>query len=135
MHNELTLELLQLSSKLSKRLDQALNIHGISLTEYQILLTLFSAPEKTMRRVDLATDIDLTASGVTRLLAPMEKIGLVEKQANPRDARVSLIRLTDSGQSILKDARITFSQSCEYISERLTENQQATMKRFLEALL
>ena len=35
---------------------------------------------KSMRRVDLAQSLGLTASGETRLVAPMEKIGLIQKK-------------------------------------------------------
>lgn len=53
-----------------------------------------------MRRIDLADSVGLSPSAVTRLLAPMEKPGLVEKEANPRDARVSLVKLSTAGAGV-----------------------------------
>ena len=55
-----------------------------------------------MRRIDLAESIGLTASGVTRLLAPMEKIGLVKREANAADARVSFVTLSKGGKDMLE---------------------------------
>ena len=51
-----------------------------------------------MRRVDLAETIGLTPSGVTRLLAPMEKIGLVKRESHDGDARVSYVTLATGGK-------------------------------------
>jgi len=56
-----------------------------------------------MRRIDLAEKIGLTASGITRLLLPMEKIGLIKKEANEQDARVSYVVLASGGQTKLNE--------------------------------
>ncbi len=56
-----------------------------------------------MRRVDLAEKIGLTASGITRLLAPMEKIGLIQREPDARDARVSFVMLAPGGKRLLSE--------------------------------
>lgn len=57
-----------------------------------------------MRRIDLADAIGLTASGITRLLLPMEKIGLVGREAHDGDARVSFVALAPGGENMLGEA-------------------------------
>ncbi|MBU1935191.1 MarR family winged helix-turn-helix transcriptional regulator, partial [Patescibacteria group bacterium] len=42
-------------------------------------------------------------SGVTRMLAPMEKIGLIKRELAKRDARVSYVAITPSGQRNLDE--------------------------------
>jgi DNA-binding MarR family transcriptional regulator len=44
---------------------------------------------------------------VTRILLPLEKIGLVTKETNERDARVSYVVLTKTGQQLFEDAKET----------------------------
>lgn len=70
---------------------------------------------KCMRRIDLAEQVGLSASGVTRLLNPMEKNHLVQKESNPRDARVSLVKLTNTGEQLLAEATISFEHTAERI--------------------
>jgi DNA-binding MarR family transcriptional regulator len=107
-----------MNSSYSKRNDASLGtLHGIGLSEYMVLFRLAEASGKTMRRIDLATSVGMTASGVTRMLAPMEKIGLVEKEASPRDARVSLVKLSDAGARVFRDA----SASLDANSERMLQ--------------
>ncbi len=96
-----------------KKIDGSLSAHGISFTEYQILFHLQMAQTQNpkaqaMRRIDLAESVGLSASGVTRLIAPMEKVGLVQKRVNERDARVSLVEITRTGSEIFKDASVGF---------------------------
>jgi DNA-binding MarR family transcriptional regulator len=71
---------------------------GLGWTEFLILHHLNQAEGQKLRRIDLAEKIGLTASGITRLLLPMEKIGLVQKEVNERDARVSLVMLASGGK-------------------------------------
>lgn len=82
-----------------------------------VLYYLDNSFDKTMRRIDLAEKIWLTASGITRLLLPMEKIGLVKKQTNENDARVSLVSITDSGKLYLDDA----IDRLNYITDEIIE--------------
>ena len=87
-----------------------------------------------MRRIDLAQKLGLTASGITRLVAPMEKIGLVEKEANPRDARVSLVKITKAGETILADASISLEQKSQSVLEGLDPKILNEMTKAMEKL-
>lgn len=53
----------------------------------------------------------LTASGVTRALLPLEKMGLVERAASQRDARVSYAALSKAGAELLANASATVEQA------------------------
>jgi MarR family transcriptional regulator, 2-MHQ and catechol-resistance regulon repressor len=62
-----------------------------------LLLRLANAPDRRLRRVDLASEILLTASGVTRLLDGLERAGLVERGTCDTDRRVVYAVLTEEG--------------------------------------
>ena len=81
--------------------------HGLTLTDYEVLLHLSHAESGRMRRVDLAQQIVLTASGITRLLEGLERSGFVCKETCASDARVSYAKLTDEGAAKLKVAAET----------------------------
>jgi DNA-binding MarR family transcriptional regulator len=99
------LRLARAHAVLIRRFDNALgNHHGISFSDFQVLNHLARAPGGRLRRVDLAERLGLTASGVTRTLLPLEKIGLVTRQPDPRDARVGYAAITAVGQELLLNA-------------------------------
>lgn len=100
------MNLTKVQAVISRRFD-SLSIHGIGFNDFIILYLLGQAPGEKMRRIDLAEKIGLTASGVTRMLLPLEKIGLVTRETNERDARVSYVVLTKTGQQLFEDAKET----------------------------
>jgi DNA-binding MarR family transcriptional regulator len=87
--------------------------HGLSFGDFGILLQLSRVPGDRLRRVDLAMQVGLTASAVTRALIPLEKIGLVTRQPDARDARVGYATLTKAGHRLLREAM----ESAEVLSE------------------
>lgn len=102
---DFVLRLARAQATLVRRLDQVLGgYHGISFSDFMLLHYLGRAPGGRLRRVDLAERQGLTASGVTRSLLPLEKIGLVERQQDPRDARVAYAAITDTGRELLNNA-------------------------------
>lgn len=116
----LLLNLTKAQTLVAKRFD-ALNVHGLSFSDFMILYVLSTAEEQRMRRIDLAAQIGLTASGVTRLLNPLEKIGWVGRESNARDARVSYVAITEAGRQVLADAMVT--------AQRVTAELLSTQKQ------
>lgn len=96
---------------------------------------LSNTSNETMHRIDLAESIGLSASGVTRLLMPMQKIGLVQKEANPRDARVSLVKLTKSGKKIYVDSAVSFGVTAGVMTQNFSATQLQEFIRLTEILL
>lgn len=132
---KLVMDLSSLQSKILKRLESQLSVHGISFTEFQVMARLDSAPDQTMRRIELAESVGLSASGVTRLLVPMEKRKLVQRQVNARDARVSLVQLSDMGEQLFKDALTTCEHTTAAFMQALDSEQLRQMNELTEKLL
>jgi DNA-binding MarR family transcriptional regulator len=105
---DVCLHIAKAHAALSRRFDTTLGgLHGISFSDFQLLHQLNRAAGNRLRRVDLAERLGLTPSGVTRSLLPLEKIGLVARQADTRDARVGYAVLTASGKRLLNEASET----------------------------
>ena len=85
--------------------------HGLTVNEYEALLLLSRAQDRRLRRVDLADNLQLTPSGVTRMLDGLRERGLVDKAECSSDARVTYAVLTDSGAEKLTEA------SCSHIAD------------------
>jgi DNA-binding MarR family transcriptional regulator len=83
---------------------QLLAEHGLTINDYEVLLHLSRAPERALRRVDLAERVVLTPSGITRLLDGLERAGCVAKRSCETDARVTYAVLTDVGFEKLRAA-------------------------------
>ena len=109
--------------------------HGLTLSDYEVLLRLARAPDRRMRRVDLAEQVLLTPSGVTRLLDGLERSGFVERGACSSDRRVVYAVLTGDGLAKLREASETHvTQIDELFSERFGAEELATVAELLGRL-
>ncbi len=118
------------TTKITRSIDIALGtLHGIGFTEYMILRNLQDAPNTLMRRIDLAQAVGLSASGVTRIVGPMEKVGLVAKESSPRDARVSLVKLTKAGERIFNESSETFVKMSEQAVATISKSELAGLTK------
>jgi DNA-binding MarR family transcriptional regulator len=98
--------------------------HGLTLSDYEVLLRLSRASDRRMRRVDLAEQVLLTASGVTRLLDGLERSGFVERASCSTDRRVVYAVLTDDGLEKLQAASKTHLAQIETLFRaRLDESE------------
>lgn len=132
---EIALNLVNKTSLIVKRLDSTLgSIHGIGLTEYLVLNALSSIPTQSLRRIDIAESLGKTASGITRVLLPMEKTGLIIKETKERDGRVSLVKITDAGTTTFQDANTTMQQQCIQIFGNWNDKENKLMINLLNKI-
>jgi DNA-binding MarR family transcriptional regulator len=81
--------------------------HGLTINQYECLLLLARAEDRRLRRVELAQQLILTASGVTRLLDGLERDGFVDRANCDGDRRVTYAVLTDEGHRKLQETSKT----------------------------
>jgi len=118
--------------ELSARLEAA---HGLTLSDFDVLVQLYYAPERALRRVDIARAVLLTASGITRLLDGLERAGWVEKRACDTDARVSYAVLTEVGLKKFEAARRSHNDDVEELfGSRFSEEEREQLAELLGRL-
>jgi DNA-binding MarR family transcriptional regulator len=109
--------------------------HGLTVNDYGTLLLLSRAGDEGMRRIDLANALNLSPSGITRLLDRLEDQGLVGKGECKSDARVSYAILTDAGLDRLREAAPGHIDDIERrLSSVLSEDEMKTLAELLGRL-
>lgn len=104
-------------------------VHGLGLSDFAALHHLAEATGGRLRRVDLARRLALTPSGVTRLLGPLERRGIVTREADGNDARATFAVLTRSGKSLVKDATATVMTVAESVLGSLGDKDRAAFAK------
>ena len=131
-----TLNLLRATARLEERFAGELgSVHGLALKEVMLLMHLERAPLKRLSRVDLAKRLHVSPSTVTRMTSPLEKLGCVGREADPRDARLAYVVLTETGQKRVGEARATLERmAADLFRDRWTRPEIATLADLLGRL-
>ncbi|HEY2939327.1 MAG TPA: MarR family transcriptional regulator [Gaiellaceae bacterium] len=133
---EAYVRLLRAHSAITRRLNSKLVAdHGLTLNDYEVLMHLFRAEGQRLRRVDLAEQVILTPSGITRLLEGLERCGLVERASCASDARVTYAQLTEQGEAKLHEASQTHVEDVHGLfGDRFSAKEITTLHELLERL-
>ena len=127
---------LQTHARLFRRLDEELRAeHGLSLPEYEALMQIGRAASRRVRMTQLAEQVLLSKSGVTRLIDRLVADGLVERSACSHDARGAEAVLTPAGLERLRAAASTHLRGIDrYFVSALGAAELHALERTMEAV-
>ncbi|MEL6793612.1 MAG: MarR family transcriptional regulator [Pseudomonadota bacterium] len=98
-----------------------------------ILLTIaeMGRPELHQLTARVARD----KSQMSRTIRSLEGKGLVERQTSPADARVSLIGLTPSGETVVGELKAAVAETIDEILAPISEKEEAILRDILDRAL
>jgi DNA-binding MarR family transcriptional regulator len=103
---------------------------GMSSAQAAVLFIL------TARKVaaigEIASELRVAPAAVTNLSKRMQAAGLVERMADPVDARVTLLRLTPSGDQAAAAAQAVLAGLNARLTAGFSHAELATVARWLE---
>ncbi len=109
--------------------------HELALPSYDVLLHLAEAPGRRLRMTELADQVLLSRSGLTRLVDRLSRDGLVERAACPNDARGTHAVLTDAGLARLRTAAPTHLRGVsEHVLSRLSAKEVTLLRDLMGKL-
>ena len=111
------------------------DLAGLSLHEYEVLVRLAEAPERTMRMSALASELVYSRSRLTHTVRRMEEAGLVERTTCESDRRGVNCTITAKGAGRLEQAQPGHVTSVrEHLVNRLTPEHVAQLANIMAAL-
>ena len=120
------------ATRILRALDEAHRArHGISVAEYDVLITLANAPNQRLRMSELARSVALSPAGLTHLVTRLERERLVAREVDARDRRGFHTVLTDAGEERLDAARPLHNG---IVRELLLDRMTAADRRQLGAI-
>lgn len=84
--------------------------YDLTLISYEVMSRLFKAEGRTMRLSDLAEQVVLTRSGLTRAVDRLEVEDLVSREACPGDRRGVLATLTARGHDLIAPVIVEYER-------------------------
>jgi DNA-binding MarR family transcriptional regulator len=133
--NEAWEALLRAQASLAREFEFTGDWGGLPPREYGVLYALSAAPDG-LRITELIDDVLLSQAGVSRLVARLEKRGLIARRDDPDDARACRIVLTDEGRETQKRlGRAHARHVTEAMTRALSREQLETLRKLSSALL
>ena len=109
--------------------------HGISIGDYEILVRLSEAPDRTLRMSHLADSTLASRSRLSHQIDRLEKAGVVRRQACDEDRRGQNAILADEGFALLVAAAPTHVTGVrKHLVDLLTEEQFSALGRACEII-
>ncbi len=120
---------LRAHAEVTRRLENDLVAeHQLPLAWYDVLVQLVEAPDRRLRMTDLAGQVLISRSGLTRLVDRLVAEGLVRRERAADDARGTFAVMTDEGYKRLRQATPTHLRGvASYVVDRVTPEQLASL--------
>jgi DNA-binding MarR family transcriptional regulator len=100
--------MLQMHAQITQLLDAQMRTeHGLSVSSYEVLMFLADAPDRRLRMAEIADQVLLSRSGLTRLVDRLVQLGYVTRCAAENDGRGAYAELTDAGLEQFQAAQRT----------------------------
>ncbi|MDR3619080.1 MAG: MarR family transcriptional regulator [Paludisphaera borealis] len=123
---------LQFHGRLERRMSEALSPHGVTLAQYDVLMTLWHGDGITQQ--ELAERLLVTKANVVGLIDRVGAAGWVERRPDPCDRRANRLYLTDAGRKLAIEAQPGQFALVRKIFGGLSEEELQQMHAFLERL-
>ncbi|WP_051704294.1 MarR family winged helix-turn-helix transcriptional regulator [Glycomyces sp. NRRL B-16210] len=125
---------LNVTHRLEHQIDRRLqDHHGITHTQYEILVRLADSDDRAMRMSDLADSIVTAKSAVTYQVNRLSEMGLAERYKCDRDNRGIWVKLTAAGIERLEQAApCILSLVRELFLDAINCDQAAELDKLLE---
>lgn len=121
--------LLRSSGSVSNMLKKDMQSYGLNPTEFTVMEVLYSKGEQPIQII--GNKVLLASSSITYVIDQLEKKGLVERQVNEIDRRVTLVSLTEEGNKLMKDI---FPQHTDIICDVFEEVSDEDLLNLSESL-
>lgn len=106
------------------------------LTWYDVLWTLERAPDRRLRLHELARDVVLSRSNITRLVDRLEEAGLIRRERSEEDRRGYFAVITSEGLATRRRMWPVYARAIETRFDRhLSTREHATMRALLTRIL
>jgi DNA-binding MarR family transcriptional regulator len=100
------------------------------LTWYDLLWTLYRAPGRSLRVNQLAREVVLSPTAMSRFVDRVEQAGYVRREPDPADRRALQVTLTDAGVELLRKMWPIYARGIEErFAAHLGDDLRASLER------
>lgn len=105
----------------------------LNLSHFKVLLFLLENPD--LNQKELSICMTLTESGISKTIANLKELGLLETIENPENRREHQLKPTVKGNQILEEALKVFTKETDRLFSVLTDSETTNFNNSLKKLI
>jgi DNA-binding MarR family transcriptional regulator len=126
------IQLVRTFTRMARRLEQALETHGLSLPQFDILATLQRSEGITQQ--ELAERLLVTKGNICGMIDRMEASGWVERRPDPDDRRANRLFVTRRGRALMAEALPEQIKGIKGVMSALETHELQTLYQYLDRM-
>ena len=130
---DLNYQLIQFVKEHRKLAEEALSQLGLHVSQELVLFVLWR--EEGLSQSELAARLRVELPTLTKAVQRMERVGLLIRQADAQDTRVSRVYLTENGRALYAPALKVWQDLEARMLHGMTEIEQAFLRRLLQQMI
>lgn len=120
------------SRSIGRQFDEAFRGIGINNWQFTLLMSLTRPTPPTVNQI--AADLDMDRTTVTKNLQPLERRGLVAIRPDEEDGRARRVTLTAAGHALLAEAMTNWRKVNRAVVKGLSDEQVAMLRDTLDLI-
>jgi DNA-binding MarR family transcriptional regulator len=133
LHDHLGYWLRRLSDKVHGRFERQLAEHGVTVSQWAVLITVYRGDATTTRAVSRYLDIDVGA--VSRLVDRLIAKGLMSRESDPDSKRILRLALTEQGRDLAPRLAEIADRNDAHFFAALTPDQRRQLEHWIRNLV
>ncbi len=130
---DINYQLIQLMKEHRQRAEEALSELGLHVSQELVLFALWR--EEGLSQSELAARLRVELPTLTKAVQRMERAGLLIRQADEKDTRVSRVSLTEKGRALYAPALGVWQEMETRTLHGMTEIEKALLRRLLQQMV
>jgi DNA-binding MarR family transcriptional regulator len=126
-------QLIQVMKEHRQRAEEALSQLGLHVSQELVLFVLWR--EEGLSQSELAARLRVELPTLTKMVQRIERAGLLMRQADTQDTRVSRVYLTEKGRALYVPALTIWHDLETRTLHGMTEIEQALLRRLLQQMV
>lgn len=124
--------ILRASASITKMVKKDMDSYGVNPTEFMVLELLYNKGPQAIQII--GNKVLLASSSITYVIDQLEKKDFVSRTQNPKDRRVTLVSLTESGTKLMDEIFPQHSLVIQELFQDLTDEELVQLIKHIKAI-
>lgn len=111
---------------------ERMSVYGLRPVDFSLLSLISHNAGITSRQ--LCSALGILPPNLVKLVADLDKRGLLQRKPHPTDGRAIGLHLTAEGRKLMREAEVTARELEDYVASPLTASERATLMALLQKI-